>query len=282
MSVAGMEIVEGRDFRPTDMIELVLNKTSEPTIVKQNTAFNVIVTESLARQLGKGSAIGKMLQLPGQIGGKDLNLVVTGVIKDYVYGDMYGQSSPVIFYCIPQLSTFMYVRMKPGRDPEQVLAKMSSILKKENPGYPFQYRFVDDQFNALFMNEMLISKLSRVFSMLAILISCLGLFGLAAYTAERRRKEIGIRRVLGASVTSVSTLLSKEFLGLVLASCLVAFPLAWWVMSRWLQGYAYRINISPWVFAGAAIAAIAISLLTVSWQAIRAALANPTKSLRSE
>ena len=129
---------------------------------------------------------------------------------------------------------------------------------------------------------MLISKLSRLFALLTILISCLGLFGLAAYTAERRTREIGIRKVLGASLVNMVTLLSKDFLQLVAIAALVAFPLAWWFMHQWLQDYAYRISIQWWVFAVAGMMAVLIALLTVSFQALKAALANPVKSLRSE
>jgi len=176
----------------------------------------------------------------------------------------------------------MYVRIKPQSDPENALVKIAAVMKKDNPGYPFDYKFVDDQFNAMFTSEMLISKLSRVFASLAILISCLGLFGLAAYTAERRTKEIGVRKVLGASVHGIAALLSKEFIKLVCISCIVAFPVAWWAMHNWLQNYQYRIEISWWIFLIAGTAAILIALLTVSFQAIKAAVANPVKSLRTE
>ena len=155
-------------------------------------------------------------------------------------------------------------------------------MKKNNPAYPFNYQFVDDQFNQMFLSEMLISKLSRVFAALAIIISCLGLFGLAAYTAERRTKEIGIRKVLGASVSGIAALLSKDFLKLVAVSCIIAFPVAWWIMHSWLQNYQYRIEISWWIFLIAGGVAILIALFTISFQAIKAAVANPVNSLRSE
>src|SRR6516164_11011383 len=129
----------------------------------------------------------------------------------------------------------MYVRLKTNADVEASLKEIEAIVKKDNPSYPFTYQFVDDQFNQIFQNEQLISKLSRVFAALAIIISCLGLFGLAAYTAERRTKEIGIRKVLGASVAGLTGLLAKEFLQLVTLSCLIAFPFAWWFMKNWLQ-----------------------------------------------
>jgi len=134
----------------------------------------------------------------------------------------------------------------------------------------------------MFSNEMLISKAAGIFAVLTIIVSCLGLFGLATYTAERRVKEIGIRKVLGASVSGIAGLLSKDFLQLVFISCLIAFPVAWWMMHNWLQGYEYRIAISWWIFLLAGVIAMLIALLTVSFQAIKAALANPVRSLRSE
>jgi putative ABC transport system permease protein len=159
---------------------------------------------------------------------------------------------------------------------------VEQVMKANNPGYPFDYKFVDDEFNNVFKSEMLVGKLSRVFALLAILISCLGLFGLAAYTAERRTREIGIRKVLGASIHGITALLSKDFLLLVLFSAVIAFPLAWWAMHKWLLNYDYRITIQWWVFVGAGVVALLIASFTISFQAIRAAIANPVKSLRSE
>ncbi len=278
MSVVGMTIKEGRDFRETDIVDM--GTDFQPKV--PNTIFNVMITESLEKLLGKGPAIGKTMQLPGDKDGQFLILKVTGVVKDYVYGDMYGTSSPVVFYCLPQFSSLMYVRIKQQADIEKALAKMETVFKKDNPSYPFEYQFVDDQFNKMFMSEMLISKLSRVFASLAIFISCLGLFGLAAYMAERRTKEIGIRKVLGASVSGITRLMSRDFLQLVFISCLLAFPIAWWTMHHWLQSYAYRIDISWWIFLAAGLLSMLIALITVSFQAIRAAIANPIKSLRTE
>ncbi|HET9746476.1 MAG TPA: FtsX-like permease family protein, partial [Chitinophagaceae bacterium] len=165
---------------------------------------------------------------------------------------------------------------------EKAVAKIGSIVKSNNAAYPFNYIFVDDEFDLQFKSEMLIGKLSRVFALLAIVITCLGLFGLAAYTAERRTKEIGIRKVLGASVSGITSLLSKDFLKLVIISAIISFPLAWWFMHNWLQNYAYRVGISWWVFVAAAALAIFIALFTISFQAIKAALTNPVKSLRTE
>ncbi len=232
--------------------------------------------------LGAGSAVGKTMRLPGSKDGEYFNLSVAGVISDYVYGNMYGESAPVVFYCLPQATSLMYVRTKTTGNPEQLLAKIETVMKKDNPAFPFEYKFVDEQFNQMFLSEMLISKLSQVFATLAIIISCLGLFGLAAYTAERRTKEIGVRKVLGASATGLAGLLSKDFLKLVGFSCLVAFPVAWFIMNNWLRQYAYRIDIQWQVFFIAGVAAMLIAFATVSFQAIKAALANPIKSLQSE
>jgi len=239
----------------------------------------MVITQSMAKLMGKGSAIGKRVH-----GERDTNsAVVIGVVNDYVYGNMYGKSDPVMFFSTaPKNTTVMYVRIKPTDNTEKVLAAIQSVMKKDNSAYPFDYRFVDDQFNNMFLSEMLVSKLSRVFAALAIIISCLGLFGLAAYTAERRTKEIGIRKVLGASVTNVTTLLSRDFLILVIISCAVAFPLAYAAMTKWLKNYEYHITIQWWVFAAAGFTAVIIALLTISFQSIKAALANPVKSLRSE
>jgi putative ABC transport system permease protein len=176
----------------------------------------------------------------------------------------------------------MYVKIKAQQPIEASLASVQDVLKRDNPAYPFEYRFVDDQFNQMFLSEMLVSKLSRVFAALAIIISCLGLFGLAAYTAERRIKEIGIRKVLGASVSGIASLLSKDFLQLVIISCVIAFPVAYWAMQNWLKTYQYHIDMQWWVFAVAAVSAMVIAVVTISFQSIKAALANPVKSLRSE
>jgi ABC-type antimicrobial peptide transport system permease subunit len=256
----GMHIIEGRDFHTNAVTD----------------SANVIITASLEKLMGKGSAIGKTIQ------GGDQTYHVTGVIKDFVYGDMYGKSDPVIFFCAPEQAKKMVIRMKAGVHPEAALEKITGVMKQDNPVYPFVYRFVDDQFNAFFKSEMLVGKLSRVFALLAIIISCLGLFGLAAYTAERRVKEIGIRKVLGASVSSITRLLSKDFLQLILLSAIIAFPLAWWAMHSWLQHYAYRISINGWVFVAAGITALVIALTTISFQAVKAAMANPVKSLKTE
>jgi predicted permease len=268
VSTSGMQIIEGRDFNPDAGPE----------------KSNVVINQSLAKMMGKESAVGKIIQSArGNEDDSYSNYTVVGVIKDYVYGNMYGQSGPLLFFCKPpQDDNFVYVRTKPMTNPEQALTKIEAVLKKDNPAFPLQYKFVDEQFNAMFNSETLTSRISGLFAVLAIIISCLGLFGLAAYTAERRTKEIGVRKVLGASVTSITRLLSKEFIWLVFIACVIAFPVAWWMMHNWLQNYSYRIAISGWIFIAAGMGAMLIALVTVSFQAIKVAIANPVKSLRTE
>jgi len=266
-NTTGIKILEGRDITETD--SSMVNKT-----------INIVITQSLEKLMGIG-ALGKTLRYQGDNSG--IVAQVVGIVNDYVYGDMYGKPDPVMFfYCKVQNTTKMYVRLKSNAGIEKSLFQIQNVVKKYNPAYPFSYQFVDKQFNQMFLREDLIGNLSKLFASLAIVISCLGLFGLAAYTAERRTKEIGIRKVLGASISGIAGLLSKDFLKLVAVSCIVAFPAAWLLMNNWLQNYQYRIEISWWIFLIAGSIAILIALITVSFQAIKAALANPVKSLRTE
>ena len=164
----------------------------------------------------------------------------------------------------------------------EALAKIAVVFKKYGPDIPFDYKFVDDDYARKFSNEVRIGNLAAVFAVLAIFISCLGLFGLASFVAEQRSKEIGVRKVLGATVFNLWKMLSKDFALLVFISCLIAIPLAWYFLNQWLQNYNYHTAISWWIFAVTIAGALLITLLTVSFQAIKAALANPVKSLRSE
>ncbi len=187
-----------------------------------------------------------------------------------------------MFFNYNDYARFLYVKMKSNVATADALSAMDEVMKKYNPAFPFEYEFVDDSFNARFKSEKLVGSLSQIFALLAIIISCLGLFGLSAFTAEQRRKEIGVRKVLGSSVTGIVELLSKDFMRLVLIAILVAIPLAWWGMQNWLESFAYHIEINWWVFAIAGLTAICIALLTVSFQAVKAAVASPVKSLRTE
>ena len=238
---------------------------------------NVIINETLAKLMKKDNAVGSIISREGSH-----PYTIVGVIKDFIYNDMYSPGSPLILFADTSNTNILTVRLKAASNLTSSLSKVGNVIKSDNPGFPFEYRFVDDQFDRLFKTETLIAKLASVFAMLAIFISCLGLFGLAAYTAERRTKEIGIRKVLGASVKGIASLISKEFLQLVAISCIIAFPIAWWMMNNWLESYAYRIKINWMIFFIAGLLALLIALLTVSFQAIKAAIANPVKSLRSE
>jgi ABC-type antimicrobial peptide transport system permease subunit len=173
-------------------------------------------------------------------------------------------------------------RLKPGVNVQDAISKLAPIFNKYNPAYPYEYQFADAAYDSNFKQAQLVGKLAAVFAGLTILISCLGLFGLAAYMAEQRTKEIGIRKVLGASVSNVWLLLSKDFMALVLIGCVIAAPLAFYFMNKWLQQYDYRVSIGPGVFILSGIMALIITLFTISFQAVRSALANPVKSLRSE
>ncbi len=173
------------------------------------------------------------------------------------------------------------VRIAPN-NASQAVAEIQSVWKKILPGNPLEYNFLDDTFNELYKEDRQTSFLIFVFSIIAIVISSLGLFGLATFTAEQRTKEIGIRKVLGATVSNITGLLSKDFVKLVFIAILIASPIAFWAMNKWIQNFAYRIDISWWIFIAAGLMALAIALITISFQAIKAAIANPVKSLRTE
>ncbi|WP_394337520.1 ABC transporter permease [Deminuibacter soli] len=255
-----MKLQAGRDFQANTVADTA----------------NVIVNEAMIAAIGTKRPIGQIIRTDNSV------YTVVGVVKNFVYGDVYGQPGPLMFFCYPEACNKLYVHPKANTSIADVIAKVKDVLQKDNPAYPFDYRFLDDYYNEFFVGENLIGHLSRIFAALAIFISCLGLLGLAAFTAERRIREIGVRKVLGASVTGITALLSAEFLQLVALSALIAFPIAWWAMHNWLQQYAYRIGISWWVFALAGVVSCFVALATVSFQAVKAALTNPIKNLRTE
>ena len=261
ISTMGMKLLSGRNFYANSSLD----------------SNNVIINEAFAKQMGKEGRVGGIIR----DGGKK-SYQIAGIIKDFLYNDMYAPGAPILLYNHPAGTSFLTIRFKANANLQDALTKTGAIIKANNPGYPFEYKFIDEDFGQLFKTETLTGNLAGVFASLAIFISCLGLFGLAAYTAERRVKEIGIRKVLGASVTSLTGLLSKDFLQLVGISCLIAFPVAWWALNNWLQNYQYRVTIQWWVFANAGVLAMLIALTTVSFQAIKAALSNPVESLRNE
>jgi ABC-type antimicrobial peptide transport system permease subunit len=226
--------------------------------------------------LGGSNVIGKKLTRDEE------SYTVVGITEDYLYGDMYGTSDPVMFVHNHDDARYLYLRVSPSVNPTESLSSIEQTLAKYNSAFPLEYEFVDTSFNAKFQSENLVGKLSQIFALLAVIISCLGLFGLSAYTAEQRRKEIGVRKVLGSSVANIVRLLSADFVKLVLIAVIIAVPVGYFLMDNWLQDFAYRIDINYWIFFIAAALAVSIALITVSFQAIKAAVANPVNSLRSE
>jgi len=234
----------------------------------------VILNETAIKMMHLKNPIGMPVDLWG------LKQHIIGVVKDFNYESMYNKVGP-FFICYAKNTTNIVVKIKAGTE-KKTLAGVESLYKKYNPGLPFNYSFIDADYQTMYAGEQSVSILSRYFAGIAILISCLGLFGLATFTAQKRQKEIGIRKVIGASVTNIVTMLSKDFLALVCLALLIAIPVSWWAASEWLQSFAYRISISPLVFIVTGASVLLITLLTISFQSIKAAIANPVKSLRTE
>jgi putative ABC transport system permease protein len=241
----------------------------------------IVINESAARMMGFPNPIGQRIyELESIKTGKVKARPIIGVIKNFNFNSLREVVTPLMLVLEEDRGS-LALRVHGGNIP-QLVSKVEDEWKKIALGKPFSYSFMDEDFNAIYKAEQRMGGISLSFSLLAIFIACLGLFGLAAYAAEQRTREIGIRKVLGASVGGIMSLLSRDFLVLVIVSTLIAFPFAWWAMHHWLQGFAYRIDIGWEVFALAAVLSIGIALLTVSFQAVRAAIANPVKSLRSE
>jgi putative ABC transport system permease protein len=253
----GMKIKEGRDF---------INATSD--------TYNVILNEAAVKRLRLKDPINQFIKKDGK------QYRIIGVVKDAVMNSPFAAADPTAF-AYGDGDNMMY-RLSPNVNAHETIEKLSLIFSRYSPSYPFLYSFVDQDYAYKFSEEVPVSKLAGIFAGLAIFISCVGLFGLAAFVAEQRIKEIGVRKVLGASVTQVWVLLSKDFIALVVISCLIASPAAMYFLQSWLQKYDYRITIGPGVFVISALAAIAITLITVSFQTLKAAFANPVKSLKSE
>jgi putative ABC transport system permease protein len=241
-------------------------------------SLSVILNEAAVKFMGIKNPIGKT------IWGDDKNkrFTIIGVIKDMLMQSPYKPVKQSFYFLNYKDVNWINLKLNPQKSASESIAKIGSIFKKHISSAPFEYKFADDEFAAKFKTEEQIGKLALFFAILAIFISCLGLFGLASFVAEQRTKEIGIRKVLGATVMNLWTLLSKDFVLLVIISVVIATPIAYLFMNNWLQKYDYRTNISWWVFAFSGVGVLLITLLTVSFQAIKAALANPVKSLRTE
>ncbi len=261
VKATGIQIVSGRDFRSGD-------------------SSKVLINETLMKRLGLN-----LNNAPGSrlLTGDERHYEIAGVMKDFNYSSLHDNIKPFMVICEPNRPDLHEVIVNvSSNDYRSVLGKMEAIWHKDLSNEPFQYAFLDAEVQKQYQTEVTFSNIINSFTLMAILISCLGLFGLAAFSAEQRKKEIGVRKVLGASVAGLVQLLSKEFLKLVGISILIATPIAWWAMSKWLESFPYRVTMSWWMFTTAGVVAILIALATVSFQSIRAAIANPVRSLRTE
>jgi len=261
-----MQMVEGRNFSksfPTDSSAVIINEAAVKAL-----GFKDPIKEILYRPDGQGASA------------RAHAFHVIGVVKDFNYASLHDKIDPLIIQ-LGENQGGIAVRLRTV-NAASVISAIKNQWNSMAPGQPFQYTFMDADFNTLYDAEQRTGKLFITFAVFAVLIGCLGLFGLVTYAAEQRSKEIGVRKILGSSVSGIVALLSKDFARLVLISSLIAFPVAWWIMHQWLQSFAYRTQINPWVFVLSGAGAISIALLTVSYQAIKAAMANPVKSLRTE
>jgi putative ABC transport system permease protein len=261
----GIKLVSGRDFMPGDSGKVIINQT-------------------LAKRLNLNAQTAPGARLYTQFGTNPLSYVtVEGVMKDFNYNSLHDDLKPFMLVYDKNPGDFSsMVVSTSSNDYKELLNRVNAIWKKDMTSVPFEYSFLDSEVQKQYETEITLSQIINSFTIIAILISCLGLFGLAAFSAEQRQKEIGVRKVLGASVTGIVRLLSKDFLILVIVSFVIATPIAWYGMSKWLQAFAYRIPLSWWMFALAGLIAVFIALFTVSFQAIKAALMNPVKSLKTE
>ncbi|AYQ36496.1 ABC transporter permease [Runella sp. SP2] len=256
----GWQLKEGRDFSrefATDSSAVILNETA-------------------VKYMGLKNPIGETVRFANR------DHVVVGVIKDMLMASPYQPIKQTIFYMRNRGFDYLNIKISPTASTSKALAAIQAVYKRYAPSVPFSYKFADEEYAVKFGQEQRLGKLASFFAVLAVLISCLGLFGLSSFVAEQRTKEIGVRKVLGASVVSVWGLLSKEFVVLVVIAFFIASPIAYYYLNNWLQKYTYRTELSWWIFALAGVGALAVTLLTVSFQAIKAALMNPVKSLRAE
>ncbi|MCW3118974.1 MAG: FtsX-like permease family protein [Chitinophagaceae bacterium] len=273
-----LEYKVDEQYIPTLGIEMSAGRNFSPSMPTDSLAM--IINETAAQAFGWGShAVGQRIFRQNSSRGPNVTYTVIGVVKDFHFRSLHEAITPLLMVLQPESGLIIKVKTK---DIAGLLTSMKRQWATFSPEEPFAYDFMDDLYNKTYAAEQKTGLILNIFAVLTVLVACMGLFGLATYTAEQRAKEIGIRKVLGATVTQVTRMLSKEFLKLVLIACIMAFPLSWWAMHKWLQDFAYRINIGWWVFILAGISALFIALFTVSFQAIKAALTNPVKSLRSE
>ncbi len=264
LKTVGMELIQGRDF----------------SNVADSDTISILVNEALVKDMNLRDPINQIITMNG---GRASQII--GVVKNALMRSPYDAVAPTIFTHQKgefDEVTFIFYRLKATAKTKEAVAALTTIFDKYNPAYPYNYNFADEDYQEKFEMELLVGKLAGIFSGLTIFISCLGLFGLAAFTAEQRTKEIGVRKVLGASVIQLWLLLCKDFIFLVIISCIIASPIAFYFLQNWLEKYEYRTSIKPFAFILSALAALMITLVTISFQAIKAAVSNPVKSLRTE
>ena len=266
----------GNDFTKTAGVTLLDGREFSPAYPADTAGKTVMINESAAKVMKFKNAVGSLIKWG------DTELTIIGVYNDFVWGSPYEKTRPMVTQYIAGNGSTIGLRLNQNKSISSNIEAINKSLKTLNPAYPPTVKFVDSDFEKKFQNEQLLATLSNLFGGLAIIISCLGLFGLAAYAAEQRVKEIGVRKVLGASVMNLAGLLSKDFLKLVAIAIVLAIPVSIWAMNKWLQKFEYRITLSWWMLALAGLITVIIAIATVSYQAVKAALANPVKSLRSE
>ncbi|WP_229204227.1 ABC transporter permease [Dyadobacter alkalitolerans] len=263
----------GADFVKTMNIKLVDGRDFRAGSAADSSAY--LINEATARLMGEKNPVGKEIKFWKGTGR------VIGLMKDFHMISLHQAITPLVLTYIPENSGYLLIKTQTGKT-KQALAELKNLARQFNPDYPFDYHFLDDEYENLYRSEQQVNTLVNYFGVLAILISCLGLFGLAAFTAEQRTKEIGVRKVLGASSANIVGLLSSDFLKLILIALVLASPLAWWALSSWLGTFAYHTGLSWWIFAISGVVTTSIALLTVSSQAIKAAWLNPVSALRTE
>jgi putative ABC transport system permease protein len=256
----GIKMLEGKDFSgtPSDSTAMLLNKAA-------------------VEAMGVKKPVGMQLRY-----GNNAPYTVIGITDNVIMESPFKPVDPMMIYFDPNEANYVSIRLNASAQPQKALQSIETIFKKYNPAYPFEYQFADQEFAKKFITEELISKLTNIFAGLAIFICCIGLAGLASFTIEKRIREIGIRKVLGATVQQLLMLISKEFLKLVLMAFIIAVPLTWWMMNNWLEKYAFRVNISIWLFAAVGVVVLLLTLVVVSLNTMKAAMRNPVKSLRTE
>ena len=267
------------DFIPTYQMQVLQGRNFSKEF---SDSASVILNETAAKQIGWKNAVGKYLEYPGN----RQRFRVIAVVKDFNVSSLHEVIEPFALFHNTSKTydlghSYITVRFR-ATNMKDYLRDLGNKWKQFVPGTPFDYSFLDSEFDSLYRSEQLMGTVFGIFTFLSIFVACLGLFGLSLYTVERRTNEIGVRKVLGASVQSIVALLSRDLLKMILISAVVAFPIAWLAMTKWLEDFAYRTDIRWWIFLLAALSAVVVALLTVSYQSIRAALANPVKSLRSE